>query len=172
MTSRSPEPSDVLPLQLSSAEIDALLDARLIANLASINPNGSVHLVAMWFRREGDALLFPTSRHTRKAKNLCRHAQATAMIDQSRAGLDLRGVQIKGSVELIDGPEARRLNRSIHERYVTAWGLAEDAVAAYLSQGDDLTVRLSIDRLSSWNLADGAAGRALSRSGNAHPLDR
>jgi hypothetical protein len=94
------------------------------------------------------------------------------MIDQSRAGLDLRGVQIKGPVDLIDGPQARRLNRSIHERYITASGLAEDAVAAYLAQGDDLTVRLSIERVSSWNLADGAAGRALLRSGNVHPLDR
>ncbi len=171
MTSPSPERSDVLPLQLASSEIDELLDARLIANLASINPNGTVHLVAMWFRRDGDAILFPTSHHTRKARNLRRHPQATAMIDRSRAGLDLRGVQIKGSVELIEGPKARRLNHSIHERYITSVGLADEAVAAYLSQGDDLTVRLSIERISSWNLADGTAGRALRRSGQVHPLD-
>jgi PPOX class probable F420-dependent enzyme len=171
MTSRITGPSDVLPLQLSAAEIDALLDRLLIANLASINPNGTVHLVAMWYRREGDAILFPTSRHTRKAKNLRREPRATAMIDQSRAGLDLRGVQIKGSVELVEGAEARRLNHSIHERYITALGLAQDAVVAYLGEGDDVTVRLSIDRVSSWNLADGAAGRALRGAGRAHPLD-
>ena len=69
MTVRSPEPSDVLPLQLSPPEIDELLGARLIANLASINPNGTVHLVAMWFRRDGDSIFFPTSHHTRKAKS-------------------------------------------------------------------------------------------------------
>ncbi len=171
MTNRSPEPTDVLPLSLSTSEIDELLEARLIANLASINPNGTVHLVAMWFRRDGDAILFPTSHHTRKARNLRRHPQATAMIDRSRAGLDLRGVQIKGTVELVEGPQARRLNRSIHERYITPLGLTDVAVAAYLSEGDDVTVRLSIDRVSSWNLADGAAGRALLGSGRAHPLD-
>lgn len=171
MTSPSPERSDVLPLQLSSSEIDELLDARLIANLASINPNGTVHLVAMWFRRDGDAILFPTSHHTRKARNLRRHPQATAMIDRSRAGLDLRGVQVKGSVQLIEGPQARRLNHSIHERYITSPGLADEAVAAYLAQGDDLTVRLSMERISSWNLADGTAGRALRQSGQVHPLD-
>jgi PPOX class probable F420-dependent enzyme len=148
MTARSPEPSDVLPLQLSAGEIDELLAARLIANLASINPNGTVHLVAMWFRRDGDSILFPTSHHTRKARNLRRHPQATAMIDRSRSGLDLRGVQIKGSVELIEGAQAQRLNRSIHERYITAKGLAEDPVIAYLSEGDDVTVRLSIERIS------------------------
>jgi PPOX class probable F420-dependent enzyme len=171
MTSHSPEPSDVLPLTLAQSEIDELLEARLIANLASINPNGTVHLVAMWFRRDGDAILFPTSHHTRKARNLRRHPQATAMIDRSRAGLDLRGVQIKGSVELVEGPEARRLNHSIHERYVTPAGLAEEAVAAYLAEGDDVTVRLSIERVGSWNLADGAAGQALLGDGRSHPLD-
>jgi PPOX class probable F420-dependent enzyme len=166
----TPQGSDVLPLELSQAEIDVLLDARLIANLASINPNGSVHLVAMWFRREGDAILFPTSHHTRKAKNLRQRPQATAMIDQSRAGLDLRGVQIKGSVEVVEGPEARRLNHSIHERYITPLGLAQEAVAAYLSKGDDVTLRLSIERVSSWNLADRPAGIALRGSGLVHPL--
>jgi PPOX class probable F420-dependent enzyme len=171
MTNHFPEPADVLPLRLSTSEVDELLDARLIANLASINPNGTVHLVAMWFRRHGDTILFPTSSHTRKARNLRRHAQATAMIDQSRAGLDLRGVQIKGSVELVEGEEARRLNDSIHQRYITASGLAQAAVAAYLTQGDDVTVRLSIDRISSWNLADGAAGRALRASAAVYPLD-
>lgn len=171
MTSHSPEAKDVLPLTLSPAEIDEFLDARLIANLASVNPNGSVHLVAMWFRRDGDALLFPTSSQTRKAKNLRRHPQATAMIDKSRAGLDLRGVQIKGAVELIEGDPARRLNRSIHERYITAVGLQDEAVTAYLTRGDDITIRLSIERLSSWNLADGAAGRALKANRGVHPLD-
>lgn len=170
MDNPAPQRSDVLPLELSQAEIDALLEARLIANLASINPNGSVHLVAMWFRREGDALLFPTSHHTRKAKNLRARPQATAMIDLSRAGLDLRGVQIKGSVELVEGPQARRLNHSIHERYITPRGLEQDAVAAYLSSGDDVTLRLSIERMSSWNLADRPAGIALRGDGMAHPL--
>jgi PPOX class probable F420-dependent enzyme len=171
MTSRSPDHADVLPTSLSQSEIDDFLAARLIANLASINPNGTVHLVAMWFRRDGDALLFPTSSQTRKAKNLRRHPYATAMIDKSRAGLDLRGVQIKGEVTLIEGDEARRLNRTIHERYITPEGLADPDVSAYLTSGDDITVRLSIERSSSWNLADGAAGRALMANAGFYPLD-
>lgn len=170
MSDAARQASDVMPLQLTQAEIDELLEARLIANLASINPNGSVHLVAMWFRREGDAILFPTSHHTRKAKNLRKRPQATAMIDRSRAGLDLRGVQIKGTVELVEGAEARRLNHSIHERYITPRGLEQDAITAYLSEGDDVTVRLAIERVSSWNLADRPAGIALRADGMAHPL--
>ena len=129
------EPADVLPLSSRRAEVDELLEARLIANLASINPNGTVHLVAMWFRRDGDSILFPTSRHTRKAKNLRRHPQATAMIDRSRDGLDLRGVQIKGRVELIEGdagPPAQSLDpRAVHHRRRTH---AARGQFAYLSE--------------------------------------
>jgi nitroimidazol reductase NimA-like FMN-containing flavoprotein (pyridoxamine 5'-phosphate oxidase superfamily) len=162
---------DVLPSRLSESEIDELLQARLIARLASINPNGSVHLAAMWFRREGDALLFPTSSQTRKARNYRQRPFATALIDRSRSGLDLCGVQIKGAVELLDGDAARALNRSIHERYVDPAGLADEAVAAYLTAGDDITIRLSIERVTSFSLADGAAGRALAASGAVYPLD-
>jgi hypothetical protein len=79
-------------------------------------------------------------------------------------------VQIKGAVQLVEGDEARRLNRSIHERYITALGLQQDPVAAYLSDGDDVTVRLAIERISSWNLADRPAGAALQAPGMAHPL--
>jgi nitroimidazol reductase NimA-like FMN-containing flavoprotein (pyridoxamine 5'-phosphate oxidase superfamily) len=175
MTSRSPDPSPeaaaVMPLRLSPGEIDALLEQRLIANLASDNPGGSIHLIAMWFRRDGDRILFPTSHHTRKARNLRARPTATVMIDRSVGGLDLRGVVIRGPVQLVEGDEARRLNRSIHERYVSEDGLALEPVAAYLRAGDDLTIAIAMERVSTWNLADGEAGRALSAADAALPLD-
>ena len=74
----------------------------------------------MWFRRDGDSILFPTSRHTRKAKNLRRHPQATAMIDRSRSGLDLAWRSDQGTVELIEGDTgapAQPLDpRALHHR--------------------------------------------------------
>ena len=54
-----------------------LLEARLIANLATFNADGSVHLVAMWFLWDGEAVLSPTSATTRKARNLRREFMAT-----------------------------------------------------------------------------------------------
>jgi nitroimidazol reductase NimA-like FMN-containing flavoprotein (pyridoxamine 5'-phosphate oxidase superfamily) len=163
--------ASVMPLRLSAAEIDALLEQRLIANLASVNPDGSVHLIAMWFRRDGDRILFPTSHHTRKARNLRARPQATVMIDRSVGGLDLRGVVIRGAVSFVEGDAAHALNRSIHERYVSADALALEPVAAYLGGGDDLTIAVAMERVSTWNLADGEAGRAVTAAGGALPLD-
>jgi hypothetical protein len=36
-----------------------LLAAPLIANLATLNADGTIHLVAMWFRWDGKAILIP-----------------------------------------------------------------------------------------------------------------
>lgn len=41
------------------------------------------------------------------------------MIDISRAGLNLKGVLIRGRVELVRGEKAQQINRSIHLKYVT-----------------------------------------------------
>jgi hypothetical protein len=80
-------------------------------------------------------------------------------------------VLIRGQVTLIDGDEAQQINHSIHMKYVTPEGLNDASVASYLSKGDDITVKIHIDRLISWNLADSNAGKALSISGGFHSLD-
>jgi PPOX class probable F420-dependent enzyme len=146
-----------------------LLDARLIANLATLNPDGSVHLVGMWFLWDGSALLSPTSRATRKARNLERDPRATVMIDDSRGGFDLRGVTLVGRAELVAGDEAFELNRRIHLKYVTERGLALEPVRSYLAT-DDVTIRFTPERVSSWDLRSTEQGRALAESREFLPL--
>jgi hypothetical protein len=93
------------------------------------------------------------------------------MIDVSKAGLDLKGVLISGKVKLVGGKEAQQINRSIHLKYVTLEALNDPGIASYLSQGDDITVKVSMDHLISWNLADSKAGRALGTGGWYHSLE-
>lgn len=93
------------------------------------------------------------------------------MIDLSRAGLNLKGVLIRGRVELVEGEEVRRINRSIHLKYVKPEALNDPSVVSYLSEGDDVTVKVHMDRVVSWNLADSKAGRALGAGGWGRPLD-
>jgi PPOX class probable F420-dependent enzyme len=147
-----------------------LLDARLIANLATLNPDGSVHLVGMWFLWDGEAVLSPTSRRTRKARNLQRDPRATIMIDDSRGGFDLRGVTLVGRAQLIEPPEALELNHRIHQKYVTDDGLALDPVRTYLAT-DDVTIRFVPERVSSWDLRSTPQGQALHSTGEFRTLD-
>jgi hypothetical protein len=80
-------------------------------------------------------------------------------------------VLIRGRVEFIYGEEARQINRSIHLKYVTSEGLSDANVAAYLSKGDDITIKIHMDHLISWNLASFNAGKALCVSSAFRPLD-
>lgn len=146
-----------------------LLGAPLIANLATLNKDGSIHLVAMWFLWQDGAVLIPTSRSTRKSRNLRRDPRATVMIDDSRGGFDLRGITLFGRAELVEGEEAVALNRSIHRKYVTDEGLLLEPVSSYLAS-DDLTVRFLPERVSSWDLRSTPQGRALAETGLHRPL--
>src|SRR5918996_1569048 len=113
----------------------------------------------------------PTSHHTHKYRNLKARPRASVMIDISKAGLDLRGVLIRRRVDLLYGEEVRQTNRLIHLKYVTPKGLNDAEVASYLSKGDDVTIKVHMDHLVSWNLADSKAGKALSTGRWFHPLD-
>ena len=171
MTNRSPVNDVNRPHTLGSAEIDKILSMTLIANLATFDDDGGIHLVPMWFLRVGNDICIPTSRKTHKYRNIRARPRASVMIDISKAGLNLKGVLIRGGVQLVDGEEAQRINRLIHLKYVTPEALNDISVVSYLSKGDDVTVKVNMDNLISWNLANMKAGEALRISGWYRPLD-
>lgn len=162
---------NVKPPTLSSAEINKILSMTLFANLATLGEDNTIHIVPMWFIRLGNDICIPTSRHTRKYRNLKARPYASVMIDISREGLDLKGVLIRGPVELVEGEKARKINHQIHLKYVTEEGLNDPSVASYLSKGDDVTVRINMEHIVNWNLADSKAGRALTVKGRSRQLD-
>ncbi len=159
------------PHNLTSNEVQNLLSKRLIANLATLNDDGSIHLVPMWFLQVDNNICIPTSHNTRKYRNLKKRSYASVMIDKSRASLNLKGMLIMGQVELICGQEAKQINHSIHLKYVKPEALSDIRVSSYLSEGDDVTVKIHMDRLITWNLVDSKAGKALRAGGWFHPLD-
>jgi PPOX class probable F420-dependent enzyme len=147
-----------------------ILEARLIANLATFNPDGSIHLVGMWFLWDGEAVLSPTHHRTRKAKNIRRDPRATLMIDDSRGGFDLRGVTLVCDSDIVDPPESLELNRRIHLKYLTEHGLGLEPVRRYLAT-DDVTLRLRPVKISSWDLRSTEHGQVLLESGEFHRLE-
>jgi hypothetical protein len=64
MTSPSHDSAANRPLVLSPVEIDDLLSMTLIANLATLDDDESIHILPMWFLRIGNYVCIPTSRHT------------------------------------------------------------------------------------------------------------
>jgi hypothetical protein len=93
------------------------------------------------------------------------------MIDISLTGLNLKGVLVRGKVELINGEEAQKINRLIHLKYIMPEALSDASVSSYLAKGDDRTIKVHMDHVISWNLADSKAGKAIHAGGWARPHD-
>lgn len=129
----------------------SLLGRSSIASLATVDASGKPHVVPIWFRRVGDALLFPTSSKTKKVRNLRRNPHGAAVVHDG-SGMNISGIMLRGPIEIIGGSEARRLNRSIHLRYVSARDLRRPEIAAYLG-GDDVTLRMAIEESISWDMS-------------------
>src|SRR3954462_2455147 len=90
----------------------SLLDARLIATLATTEPDGSAYLSAVWFLRDGDDILVATGGLTRKALNAAERPRASLLIDTRGPGA-LRGVAATGAARVVRGADALVLNERV-----------------------------------------------------------
>jgi hypothetical protein len=59
----------------------------------------------------------------------------------------------------------RRINHTIHLKYLTPDALNVPRAASYLSKGDEVTLKIHMDRVISWNIADSSAGKAIQLGG-------
>lgn len=146
-----------------------LLNARLIAVLATLEPDGGVHAVAVWYAATDDAILFGTGSGSRKVRNLERDARATVVIHDSRPGFEVCGASIQGSVELVRGVEAEPLVSLVHMRYVTREGRRLAGPAEFLDT-DDVAIVLRPVRAITWDERGSTAARELRETGSALAL--
>jgi len=89
-------------LVLTEAEQTELLREARTLQVASINRDGTPHLVPMWFVIDDDGLLaFTTYRTSQKVRNLERDPRITVLAETGSVYNELRGVSIDGRAEVI-----------------------------------------------------------------------
>jgi PPOX class probable F420-dependent enzyme len=105
---------------MTDEEARAFLEAGRDLQVASINADGTPHLVTMWYVvRDGD-VAFWTYAKSQKIVNLRRDPRLTVLVATGDRYEELRGVSISGRAELIDDrDEVIGYGEQIYERY---WG--------------------------------------------------
>ena len=105
---------------MSDAEAGAFLEAGRDLQVASINADGTPHLVTMWYVvRDGEAA-FWTYAKSQKIVNLRRDPRLTVLVATGDKYEELKGVSIVGRAELVeDRDEVITYGEQIYERY---WG--------------------------------------------------
>jgi PPOX class probable F420-dependent enzyme len=115
---------------MTAAEVTGFLDANHKLQLATINRDGTPHLVTMYYVMMDGQITFWTYRSSQKARNLARDPRVACLVETGEGYFDLRGVQVQGVVQITEDPaEVVEIGRrvaavtlNLHE------GLADDYV--------------------------------------------
>ncbi|HEY7200073.1 MAG TPA: TIGR03618 family F420-dependent PPOX class oxidoreductase [Candidatus Dormibacteraeota bacterium] len=91
---------------MTDGEVAAFLAAQRKLHVATLNRDGSPHLMPMYFLMVDGRVAFWTYTKSQKILNLRRDPRITVMAEEGEAYFDLRGVQIAGRAELSTDPAA------------------------------------------------------------------
>jgi len=88
------------PPPLTDEEIESFLKQAKVARFCSMNGDGTVHAVPVWFLFEDGKVTVLTPVASRKARNVRRNGNVTLLVDISEGGVWPRGVIIYGEAEI------------------------------------------------------------------------
>jgi PPOX class probable F420-dependent enzyme len=92
-------------VSMSAPEVASLLAASRKVQLGTLNPDGSVHLVTMFYGLIDGQIAFWTYRTSQKALNLARDPRITCLVEDGSDYFELRGVQLRGTVRVVSAAE-------------------------------------------------------------------
>ncbi len=138
-------------IKMSPAEVDTFIHERRPMSMCSINHDGSIHAIAMWYGFLDGLVAVETKAKSQKVQNLRRDPRLTCLFEDGDAYEELRGVELVGTAEIIEDPERMfELGVSVFERYYG--GYTEELrpfVETMLNKR--VVVALHVDRTVSWD---------------------
>jgi PPOX class probable F420-dependent enzyme len=141
---------------MTEQEVAGLLAGSRKVQLATINPDGTPHLVTMYYAMLDGRIAFWTYRASQKARNLDRDPRLTCLVETGNQYFDLRGVQVQGVARRLEEPEAvRDIGRLIAAGMadLVGSGSASDALEEYVTHAARKRVGYVVEprRISSWD---------------------
>lgn len=122
------------------------LQRQPFATLATHNPDGSIHLVPVWFLFSDGRFYVATWSGTRKVRNVAVRPGATITVDDRETA---EWVSAAGVAELLEGAEAARANDSINRKYLTECGI--DVIGGLMERAEDATIVITPHRWKAWD---------------------
>src|SRR5262245_23589865 len=92
-------------IKMTPEEIEEFLGGVHTLNCATVNHDGTIHLVAMWYGFLEGCPALETKAKSQKVANLRRNPQITCLVEEGTSYDELRGVEIVGHAEIVDDPD-------------------------------------------------------------------
>jgi len=96
--------NDRARIAMPPEDVTALLASSRKMQLATINRDGTPHVVTMFYALREGHIAFWTYRAAQKARNLDRDPRLTCLVEDGDDYFELRGVQVRGVARRIDDP--------------------------------------------------------------------
>ena len=138
-------------IRMTPGEIDAFLHERRPMTMCTINHDGSVHAVAMWYGFLDDSIAIETKAKAQKAVNLGRDPRMTCMFEDGAYYEELRGVELVGRAEIVDDPDKMwELGVNLFERY---YGVYTEELRPFVETmlNKRIVAKLTVERTVSWD---------------------
>ena len=136
---------------MTGEEIEAFLAANRKVQIATINSDGTPHLVAMYYVMLGGRIAFWTYRTSQKALNLARDPRLACLVETGEEYFDLMGVQVTGTVTCVqDQAGVLEIGRGVAG---SMGGVPADALEDYVAQAARKRFGYIVEptRIASWD---------------------
>lgn len=138
-------------IKMTPEEVTAFLAERRPMAMSTLNADGTIHSVAMWYGfLEGD-LAIETKAKSQKAVNLSRNPTCTLLVEDGDAYEELRGVELVCQAELVADPEEIwAVGVSVYSRYM---GPYDESLRPYVEVmlNKRSIYRFRVQRTVSWD---------------------
>ncbi|HEX9682909.1 MAG TPA: TIGR03618 family F420-dependent PPOX class oxidoreductase [Acidimicrobiales bacterium] len=140
-------------IRMTDDEVSEFIGGRRTMNVATIGPDGNVHLIAMWYGFLDGKPAFETYAKSQKVLNIERDPRVTVLIEAGDQYDQLRGVELVGTAEIVRDDERKtKIAASVVERY---WDFGDDPAAIELAVANLVNKRVGIvitaDKVVSWD---------------------
>jgi PPOX class probable F420-dependent enzyme len=121
------------------------------ATVATLGPQGRVHLVAMWYAVLDGHVWIETKAKSQKVANLRRDPRMSFLVESGQTYDQLRGVSLEGTGVVLEDPDlVWRICVEVFERYT---GPYDEELRPLLEEivRNRVVVRLDVERVRSWD---------------------
>jgi PPOX class probable F420-dependent enzyme len=141
-------------MPVAQEKLQAFLDQRLIATLATRNDDDSSQLTAVWYRYDGTHVYVAVSAGSRKVRNIRARPEVSIMIDSRKLHRE-KGAATSGRAELIEGERAFDLRRQVFLRYMHRSALDDPSIGERMTPFGDVIIRIKPRRWTWWDMEAG-----------------
>ncbi|GIU89761.1 MAG: hypothetical protein KatS3mg010_0860 [Acidimicrobiia bacterium] len=138
-------------VKMTPDEVDEFLRGRRSMTMSTLNADGTIHSVAMWYGFLEGAVAVESKAKAQKVVNLRRDPRMTCLVEAGDTYDELRGVSLVGRGEIVEEPDRIwELGVSVFERYNAPY-TEEMRPFVETMLRKRVVVKLHVDRVVSWD---------------------